>query len=226
MGADSADEAMFAQGTDEVARRVVDERRYDPVLGHGAMQAGPALSLEQIVGQFTTGDSSVIPTSPCLVTFRLRGCREGGTAYTGLSFAGVVQLGSIRSRDLPQPPHPPKNDPVRAVHRDQAVMLELRDFAGNGLDREAQVDLQWGDHADPGALRHVEKEGGDAFVGARAAEANDLILRHPHLAADLSVELRPQIRIGLNEVGKTMARKSPEADWRHRLSRERVSVDG
>jgi hypothetical protein len=116
-------------------------------------------------------------------------------------------------------------------------MLELRDFARNGLNRETQkvgnveppernLDLHRGDHTETGALRHVEKEAGDAFVGARAAEANDLILRRPHLAADLRVELCAQIRIGLNEVGKTMPRKSPEADWRHRLSREWVSVDG
>jgi hypothetical protein len=109
-------------------------------------------------------------------------------------------------------------------------MLELRDFAGNGLNREAQevgnvespewnLDLHRGNHAGTGALRHVEKEGDNAFVGARAAEANDLILRRPHLAADLCLELRAQNRIGLNEVDKTMPRKSPEADWRHRLSR-------
>ena len=58
-------------------------------------------------------------------------------------------------------------------------MLELGNLAGDGLHRETQVvgeieasernlDLDRGEHGRAHALRRLEKEGGDPFVGTRS----------------------------------------------------------
>jgi hypothetical protein len=139
----------------------------------------------------------------------------------------------FRPGDLAKASKMLENDPVRTVHRDQAIMLELRDFTGDRLDREAQVvsnvkaserdfDLDRSHHAGIRALRHVEKKSGNALLGGSASETNDLILRRFHLPADLSVELESQVRTLLDEVIEAVTRKASEPNGGHGLSREQI----
>ena len=116
-------------------------------------------------------------------------------------------------------------------------MLELGDFPGDGLDREAQVigdieaaerngDLNWGRYAGPGALRQVEQEGNEAFTGGCASKANDLILGLIQLSADLLAKLGSEGRARIDEVVETTARKASESDGSDGLSRKQVGVAG
>ena len=105
---------------------------------------------------------------------------------------------------------------MRPHRGDEAISLQFRDFAGNGLDRQAEVigyvqasernvDLDRGDNTRPGPTGDAQEEGGDPLICRRPTETDDVILRGLDLAGDVGEKQRAEVRVAVDELIKAGA---------------------